>query len=128
MTATMELTGADPAVDDLDIEMRVGLRLREIRKSRRLSLSEVYNTSDHNFKASVLGSWERGERAISLSRLRQLCTFYGVTLESVLAPTLGNHVAVMYSGEMAALREFRDIVRRINELAEAHPRLFGDNA
>ena len=42
----------------------VGERLRHIRRQKRLSLQEVEAASDQEFKASVLGAYERGERAI----------------------------------------------------------------
>ncbi|MCB1026891.1 MAG: helix-turn-helix transcriptional regulator, partial [Microthrixaceae bacterium] len=45
---------------------QVGERLRLIRRQKRLSLQEVEAISDQEFKASVLGAYERGERAISV--------------------------------------------------------------
>jgi transcriptional regulator with XRE-family HTH domain len=47
---------------------RVGERLRNVRRQQRLSLQAVEASSDHEFKASVLGAYERGERAISVPR------------------------------------------------------------
>ena len=38
-------------------------RLRGIRRQKRLSLQEVEINSSEEFKASVLGAYERGERA-----------------------------------------------------------------
>jgi len=43
---------------------RVGERLRAIRKQKGLSLQEVEAASTQEFKASVLGAYERGERSI----------------------------------------------------------------
>jgi hypothetical protein len=43
----------------------VGARIRAMRKQMRLSLQAVEAMSDQEFKASVLGAYERGERAIS---------------------------------------------------------------
>lgn len=51
---------------------KVGERLRTIRRQKRLSLQEVEASSDQEFKASVLGAYERGERAISVPRLERL--------------------------------------------------------
>ena len=51
---------------------RVGERLRSIRRQKRLSLQDVEATSSQEFKASVLGAYERGERAISVPRLERL--------------------------------------------------------
>ena len=41
---------------------RVGERLRAIRRQKRLSLQEVESESEQEFKASVLGAYERGEQ------------------------------------------------------------------
>ena len=62
----------------------VGERLRTIRKQKRLSLHEVEAQSNHEFKASVLGAYERGERALSLPRLDRLAQFYRVPVEQLL--------------------------------------------
>ena len=62
----------------------VGERLRIIRKQKRLSLHEVESQSDQEFKASVLGAYERGERALSLPRLDRLAQFYRVPVEQLL--------------------------------------------
>ena len=55
---------------------QVGERLRVIRKQKRLSLQEVEAQSTQEFKASVLGAYERGERALSVPRLDRLAQFY----------------------------------------------------
>ena len=44
-----------------DYSRKVGERLRAIRRQKRLSLQEVEANSDQEFKASVLGAYERGE-------------------------------------------------------------------
>lgn len=62
----------------------IGERLRAIRRQKRLSLQEVEALSDKEFKASVLGAYERGERAISVPRLMRLATVYGVPPEQLL--------------------------------------------
>lgn len=70
---------------------RVGERLRAIRRQKRFSLQEVESTSDQEFKASVLGAYERGERAISVPRLERLAHFYNVPVDQLLprVSTLG---------------------------------------
>ena len=47
----------------------IGEKLRQIRKEQRLSLHDVEQQSNHEFKASVVGAYERGERSISVARL-----------------------------------------------------------
>ena len=63
---------------------QVGERLRAIRKQKRLSLQEVEAQSEQEFKASVLGAYERGERALSVPRLDRLAQFYAVPVEQLL--------------------------------------------
>ncbi len=63
---------------------RVGERLRNIRKQKGLSLQDVEMMSNHEFKASVLGAYERGERSISVPRLYKLAQFYEVPAEQLL--------------------------------------------
>ena len=63
---------------------RLGERLRSIRRQKRLSLQEVEASTDNEFKASVLGAYERGERAISVQRLERLAHFYEVPVDQLL--------------------------------------------
>ena len=63
---------------------QVGERLRVIRKQKRMSLQEVEAQSAQEFKASVLGAYERGERALSVPRLDRLAQFYNVPIEQLL--------------------------------------------
>src|SRR6188474_2794273 len=63
---------------------RVGERLRAIRRQKRLSLQDVEVESNQEFKASVLGAYERGERAISVPRLQRLARFYHVPVDQLL--------------------------------------------
>ncbi len=70
--------------DDEGYSVQVGERLRSIRKQKRLSLHDVEAQSEHEFKASVLGAYERGERALSLPRLDRLAQFYRVPVDQLL--------------------------------------------
>lgn len=62
----------------------VGKRLRSIRKQRGLSLQDVQRLSEQEFKAAVLGAYERGERSLSLPRLQRLAAFYTVPVGQLL--------------------------------------------
>ena len=62
----------------------VGERLRNIRRQQGLSLQAVEEQSDREFKASVLGAYERGERIISVLRLQRLARLYGVPVDQLL--------------------------------------------
>src|SRR5437660_10688781 len=64
----------------------VGERLRNVRFQKTLSLHDVEVTSRDEFKASVLGAYERGARSISVPRLQRLARFYGVPVDQRLPP------------------------------------------
>ena len=64
--------------------VNVGERLRAIRRQKGLSLHDVEARSDLEFKASVLGAYERGERAISVPRLLRLAEIYEVPPDQLL--------------------------------------------
>ncbi|TVP66567.1 MAG: transcriptional regulator [Nitriliruptor sp.] len=62
----------------------VGERLRQVRLDRGWSLQEVERASDGRWKAAVIGSYERGDRNISATRLLELAEFYGVRPADIL--------------------------------------------
>lgn len=63
---------------------RVGERLRSIRQQRGMSLQDVHRATKGEFKAAVLGAYERGERSLSLPRLRRLAACYDVPMNQLL--------------------------------------------
>ena len=76
--------GENRGGDDLAYSRSVGERIRTIRRQKRLSLQDVEARSESEFKASVLGAYERGERAISLPRMHRLARFYNVPVDQML--------------------------------------------
>ncbi|MBW3667493.1 MAG: helix-turn-helix transcriptional regulator [Actinobacteria bacterium] len=56
----------------------LGQRLRAARRQRGWSLGEVESQTEGEFKASVVGAYERGERAISVQRFARLSDVYGI--------------------------------------------------
>lgn len=68
---------------------RLGDHLRRLRKQKGLSLLDVESASAKEFKASVLGAYERGERAISASRLQRLAEIYRLPLRAMIPPEPG---------------------------------------
>ena len=92
---------------------KVGERLRVIRRQKRLSLQEVEATSNEEFKASVLGAYERGERAISVPRLERLAKFYNVPVDQLLpreditAPIEGDTAGKKLAVDLLKLSQLR---------------------
>ncbi len=64
----------------------LGQRLRAARRQRGWSLGDVETRTDGEFKASVVGAYERGERAISVQRFVRLSESYGVPASELLPP------------------------------------------
>ena len=77
---------------------KVGERLRAVRKQKRLSLQAVEAESNQEFKASVLGAYERGERSISVPRLQRLARFYNVPVDQLLPRETGPEPAWSQTG------------------------------
>jgi transcriptional regulator with XRE-family HTH domain len=68
------------------INRRLGDHLRRLRKQKGLSLLEVESLSNKEFKSSVLGAYERGERSVSTARLARLAELYRLPLRAMLPP------------------------------------------
>jgi len=62
----------------------LGARLRAIRTQQGLSLHGVEDKSHGRWKAVVVGSYERGDRAVTVQRLAELAEFYGVPVAELL--------------------------------------------
>lgn len=75
-----------------DYQRRLGSRLRAIRQQQGLTLQQVEERSDGKWKAVVVGSYERGDRAVSVSKLHELSEFYNVPVSELL-PKEGDAVA-----------------------------------
>lgn len=65
----------------VEIEERAAQLLRQLRLKKGLTLKQCETESEGRLKAVVLGSYERGTRAISLQRLQQLADFYEVPIQ-----------------------------------------------
>jgi transcriptional regulator with XRE-family HTH domain len=82
-------------------------RLREIRKSKGWSLQDVEHHSNGKWKAVVIGSYERADRAISLKKAISLMQFYQVPITE-LFPEITTQVTT------------RSVSVNLNKLAESN--------
>jgi transcriptional regulator with XRE-family HTH domain len=80
----MPKDGARTGSADAGFGRALGARLRAARAQQHLSLHGVERKSDGRWKAVVIGSYERGDRAISVERLAELADFYGVAMTELL--------------------------------------------
>ena len=65
-------------------------KLRSIRKSKGWSLQDVETNSRGKWKAVVIGSYERADRALSVGKLAELLHFYQVPISACFSmPSTG---------------------------------------
>ena len=77
-----------------DFNLSLGQRLRAARRQRGWSLGDVEDRTDGEFKASVVGAYERGERAISVQRFVRLAESYGLPASELLPPSEADGVVI----------------------------------
>jgi transcriptional regulator with XRE-family HTH domain len=70
-----------------------------------LSLHDVEARSNLEFKASVLGAYERGERAISVPRLLRLAEIYEVPADQLLPRELDGEISLVDPGGVSVAME-----------------------
>jgi transcriptional regulator with XRE-family HTH domain len=71
---------------EIDYARQLGERLRAVRERRHWSLHDVEDASGSEFRSGALGTYERGERFISVARLHRLARLYRVSIDRMLPP------------------------------------------
>jgi transcriptional regulator with XRE-family HTH domain len=90
--------GNGPELDDY--QRRLGARLRLVRRAQGLRLQDVEDRSGGRLKAVVIGSYERGDRAIATHKLATLASFYGVPVSDLLPEDAWGTAASVASGSI----------------------------
>ena len=87
-----------------------GARIRAVRKAQSLSLNDVEKMSKGIFKAVVLGSYERGVRAMSVDRCQALASVYQVPVSVFFGESMRNEAssAKVDSGTIFDLKKIRN--------------------
>jgi transcriptional regulator with XRE-family HTH domain len=80
----------------------LGGRLRAARQQRGWSLGEIESLTEGEFKASVVGAYERGERSISVQRFVRLAEFYEVDPAGLLPPSVSGRAFAIDLDELAS--------------------------
>ena len=110
--------GADQdEADSSSYARAVGSCLRRARQQLRLSLQAVETMSSQEFKASVLGAYERGERSISVPRLQRLAVLYDVPVDLLLPETERKASGTGTGGRSPAPGEAIDLDAQIESIA-----------
>ncbi len=91
----------------------LGAKLRRIRKQQGLSLNDVERKSNGQWTAMVVGSYERADRAVTVTKLVELANFYGIPISDLLPD------AWIYAPPPAATAIVLDL-QRLRELPTEH--------
>lgn len=91
-------------------------RLRIIRKSKGWSLQDVERNSNGKWKAVVIGSYERADRAISLKKAISLMEFYQVPVSELfpdLPPQVSTRSIAIDLVKLSAVQsEYSSVIQR----------------
>jgi transcriptional regulator with XRE-family HTH domain len=112
----------DEEAKRLPIEDHCAGKLRVLRRIKGLTLEECEAVSEGKFKAVVLGSYERGTRAISLSKLSQLADFYDVPI-SYFFSSKRDSLEGRWVFDLRRLRERNDGAFPLNFIASSLARI-----
>jgi transcriptional regulator with XRE-family HTH domain len=91
-------------------------RLRIIRKSKGWSLQDVERNSNGKWKAVVIGSYERADRAISLKKAISLMEFYQVPVSELfpdIPPQVSTRSIAIDLVKLSAVKsEYSSVIQR----------------
>ena len=117
-----------------DQRHRLGERLRAIRRQQGMSLADVEEASGGEWKAVVVGAYERGDRAVTIERLHRLAAFYRVPLADLLpstsaedSPTGHPEPLVLDVAAMERAHDANEIVAAVRRFAHRIQRIRGDH-
>lgn len=83
------LGGMSPTLENLPFSQptskSVSARIRWHRKSRGLTLHDIERLSAGQIKAVVMGSYERGSRAISLARTIEIANLFAIPVTELIS-------------------------------------------
>ena len=96
-------------------------RIRKQRKARSLTLQDIERLSNGRIKAVVMGSYERGSRAISLARTIDIANLFTIPLSELIEEptTIANRNDEFLIFDLRRLREISnknqsDAISKIN--------------
>lgn len=80
-----------------DLKTIIGKNLASLRKARKLTQLELAEKLNYSDKA--VSKWEQGATTPDVETLKQLCDFYGVTLDYLIDPANIENPVLDYSKE-----------------------------
>ena len=78
-------------MDDIDIRIRIGLRIKQLRAHANLTQDRLAYSID--LSRSYLAEIETGKRNVSMVNVERICNGLGVSLEEFFSGELFSHVS-----------------------------------
>ena len=106
-------TFQDPAASNQPTPASIAYRIRALRIARGWSLADVERLSHRSLKAVVLGSYERGDRSISLARAIEIADIFSIPLSQLLCAPEKSAPVFPRTALMVDLRRARVLAENI---------------
>ena len=97
-------------VDSQRAAHRLGHALRALRLARNWTLEDFEIASEGRIKAVVLGSYERGSRSVSVSKLEAIAAIYEVPITAILIHG-SDHSTPFFVNVVIDLRRLRGVLK-----------------
>jgi transcriptional regulator with XRE-family HTH domain len=98
------------SVDSKNSPQRLGSALRALRIARKWTLGDFERASGGKIKSVVLGSYERGSRSISVSKLETIAKIYEVPISGILKDS-SERPLIGFQNVIIDLRKLREILK-----------------
>jgi len=105
----------------------VRIHIRNLREQRDLTLKEVEKISHGAITAIALGSYERGDRQMSLAKAFQLAEIYTIPVAALLAPAEKPGLRQRITIDLRKISQSRELsAERIHAIARSIAKERGD--
>lgn len=99
-------------------------RMKEIRESRGLGQKEV--AAALGMPVRTYGSYERGERTLSLDIAAQIADVFDVPLDELLGREFDGMTSLNSRTEAELIEIFRSMEKRVQDLMLEHARMYAE--
>ena len=102
-----------PTITPMNQEIEeISARLRAIRRSKNLTLADIEQLSNGKLHAVSLGSYERGDRALTVKKALEIAEFYEIPLAYLLTGKKAE--SVLRQRTMIDLRRLKSLMAKDN--------------
>lgn len=115
--AMTEIKSPSTSTDPIDLMATIGENLRKVRRKQGLTLAQVEERSNGEWKAVVIGSYERNDRSLSLKKAIELAQFYQIPIDQLLGISNSSMNSGTSHRVILDLRRLRNYSQHFEDLA-----------